>query len=143
MRQILLNLVTNAVKFTEAGSVDIGVELVAASAERVMVRFTVRDTGIGIPLEAQAQLFDAFYQVDGSYRRKARGTGLGLAICRRLVHLMGGEIGVESVPGMGSRFWFTADLARGERQVCAERDDATASRTAVRPRAFSWSMTST
>ena len=117
LRQILLNLVTNAVKFTEAGSVDIGIELVAASAERVMVRFTVRDTGIGIALEAQAQLFDAFYQVDGSYRRKARGTGLGLAICRRLVHLMGGEIGVESVPGMGSRFWFTADLARGERQA--------------------------
>ena len=114
LRQILLNLVTNAVKFTETGGVDIGVELAAATAERITVRFTVRDSGIGIPLEAQAQLFDAFYQVDGSYRRKARGTGLGLAICRRLVHLMGGEIGVESLPGMGSRFWFTVDLARGE-----------------------------
>jgi CheY-like chemotaxis protein/HPt (histidine-containing phosphotransfer) domain-containing protein len=109
--------VTNAVKFTETGSVDIGVELVTAGAERLVIRFTVHDTGIGIPLEAQAQLFDAFYQVDGSYRRKARGTGLGLAICRRLVHLMGGEIGVESLPGMGSRFWFTADLARSARQI--------------------------
>jgi signal transduction histidine kinase/integral membrane sensor domain MASE1/DNA-binding response OmpR family regulator len=117
LRQVLLNLVTNAVKFTEVGSIDIGVERTGASADRIMIRFTIRDTGIGIPLEAQSQLFDAFYQVDGSYRRKARGTGLGLAICRRLVHLMGGEIGVESLPGMGSRFWFTAELGRSERQV--------------------------
>ena len=100
LRQVLLNLVTNAVKFTEVGSIDIGVERTGASADRIMIRFTIRDTGIGIPLEAQSQLFDAFYQVDGSYRRKARGTGLGLAICRRLAHLMGGEIGVESLPGM-------------------------------------------
>jgi signal transduction histidine kinase/DNA-binding response OmpR family regulator/integral membrane sensor domain MASE1 len=117
LRQVLLNLVANAVKFTETGSIDIGVERASASADCVVIRFTVRDTGVGIPLEAQAHLFDAFYQVDGSYRRKAGGTGLGLAICRRLAHLMGGEIGVESLPGMGSRFWFTAELGRSERQV--------------------------
>jgi signal transduction histidine kinase/FixJ family two-component response regulator len=119
LQQILLNLVANAVKFTESGGIEISAELVASTTERATVRFTVRDTGIGIPLEAQAQLFDAFYQVDGTYRRKARGTGLGLAICRKLVHLMGGEIGVESLPGMGSRFWFTADLARGELSAAA------------------------
>ena len=117
LRQVLLNLVSNAIKFTETGGVDIGVELVEASAERAILRFAVRDTGIGIPLEAQAQLFDPFYQVDGTYRRKAGGTGLGLAICRKLVGLMGGEIGVQSMPGMGSRFEFTVDLIRGVAQA--------------------------
>jgi len=133
LRQILLNLVSNAIKFTESGSIDIGVELVDAGAERAVVRFAVRDSGIGIPLEAQAYLFDAFYQVDGNYRRKAGGTGLGLAICRKLVHLMGGEISVQSMPGMGSRFEFTADLARGagatampEATVHATEDNAPA-----------------
>ena len=117
LRQVLLNLVSNAVKFTESGSVDIGVETVTEAPDRVRLRFIVSDTGVGIPLEAQPRLFDAFYQVEGTYRRKVGGTGLGLAICGKLVELMGGEIGVQSMPGLGSRFSFTAEFARGERQA--------------------------
>ncbi len=113
LRQILLNLVSNAVKFTETGGIDIAVELVEETPQRTTLRFTVRDTGVGIPLDAQSRLFDAFYQVEGTYRRKVGGTGLGLAICKQLVGLMGGEIGVDSMPGIGSRFWFTADFERG------------------------------
>jgi signal transduction histidine kinase/DNA-binding response OmpR family regulator len=125
LRQILLNLTSNAIKFTEDGCIDIGVELVGATLAQVTLRFTVRDSGIGIPPEAQARLFEAFYQVEGTYRRKVGGTGLGLAICQRLVKLMGGEIGVDSAPGRGSRFWFTVMLARGA------ADAATASRTSA------------
>jgi CheY-like chemotaxis protein len=117
LRQILLNLVSNAVKFTERGGIDVEVERVAETPERTMLRFTVRDTGIGIPLDAQPRLFDAFYQVEGTYKRKAGGTGLGLAICSRLVGLMGGKIGVDSMPGIGSRFWFTADFVRSRLQA--------------------------
>ncbi len=128
LRQVLLNLVTNAVKFTEAGGIDIATELVTVDADRVMVRFAVHDTGIGIPLDAQGQLFEAFYQVDGGYRRKAGGTGLGLAICQRLVRLMHGEITVQSMPGMGSRFEFTAEFARG-----VDPNPVTVSRTRPAP----------
>jgi PAS domain S-box-containing protein len=112
LRQVLLNLVSNAVKFTETGGIDIGVELAEETPHRTTLRFTVRDTGVGIPLDAQSRLFDAFYQVEGTYRRKVGGTGLGLAICRQLVGLMGGEIGVDSMPGIGSRFSFTAGFER-------------------------------
>ena len=117
LRQVLLNLVSNAVKFTESGSIDIGVETVTETPDRVRLRFAVSDTGVGIPLDAQPRLFDAFYQVEGTYRRKVGGTGLGLAICGKLVELMGGEIGVQSMPGLGSRFGFTAEFARGEPQT--------------------------
>jgi PAS domain S-box-containing protein len=112
LRQVLLNLVSNAVKFTESGGIDIAVASVTETPDRVCLRFTVSDTGIGIPLEAQPRLFDAFYQVEGTYRRKVGGTGLGLAICSRLVGLMGGEIGMQSTPGTGSRFSFTAQFGR-------------------------------
>ncbi len=99
LRQVLLNLVGNAIKFTEKG----GVEL-AGDAAGGLLLFTVADTGIGIPRDAQAQLFEEFAQLDGTIARRFGGTGLGLAICRRLVGLMGGAITVDSEPGRGSRF---------------------------------------
>ncbi|MBI4878634.1 MAG: CHASE domain-containing protein [Planctomycetes bacterium] len=112
LRQILLNLAGNAVKFTSRGRVAIRVRLDGEDAERVLLRFEVEDTGIGIPAEHLGRLFTPFSQVDGSMTRKFGGTGLGLAICRELAELMGGRIGVESEAGKGSTFWFTAALTR-------------------------------
>ena len=107
VRQILINLVGNAVKFTESGEVSLIVKPTRLDAARAELRFDIRDTGVGIPADKVASLFSPFTQVDGSATRRFGGTGLGLSISRRLVELMGGRIGVESVEGRGSTFWLT------------------------------------
>ncbi len=112
LRQVLTNLLGNAFKFTQAGEVVLCVTCAREEDSEIVLHFEIRDTGIGIAPEAQSRLFSSFSQADSSTTRKYGGTGLGLAICKRLAGLMGGEVGVDSVLGRGTRFWFTARLAK-------------------------------
>lgn len=114
LHQVLMNLAGNAFKFTEHGRVSIRVRCESADSRRVTLACEVDDTGIGIPRDAQMELFQAFSQVESATGRRYGGTGLGLAICRELVEKMGGEIGVDSEPGNGSRFYFTVQLETSE-----------------------------
>jgi hemerythrin-like metal-binding protein len=111
--QILINYIGNAVKFTQQGSITLRSRLLDDQGERVKVRFEVTDTGVGISAENQARIFGAFEQAEASTSRKFGGSGLGLAISKQLAQLMDGEVGVDSTPGQGSTFWFTASLKRG------------------------------
>lgn len=106
LRQMLMNLIGNAVKFTERGEVYTGLELLEIRDDKAVLRFEVRDTGIGIPLAMQKSVFESFVQVDASINRRYGGTGLGLTIVREFAEMMGGRIGLESVPGQGTTFWF-------------------------------------
>jgi PAS domain S-box-containing protein len=154
LRQILINLVGNAIKFTQSGEVVLRARLASEEDESRTVRFEVTDTGIGIDTEARERLFQPFTQAEGSTTRRFGGTGLGLAISRQLTELMGGRIGVESEPGKGSTFWFTLRLEkqvgdglvqpppreslRGLRLLVV--DDNTTNRRIVMEQARSWGM---
>ncbi len=154
LRQVLINLIGNALKFTHQGEVSVYVSLQEEQADQLLVRFDVSDTGTGIPDEAQARLFHAFSQADSSTTRKYGGTGLGLAICRRLVEAMGGQIGLMSAPGSGSCFWFTARLKKSaatcvgqsapQAELVGKRllivDDNATNRTILQHYAVVWGM---
>ncbi|SDH74458.1 ATP-binding protein [Propionivibrio dicarboxylicus] len=122
--QILLNLLGNAIKFTQHGSVTLKASPVSEDSVSVRIRFEVADTGIGIDLGAQARLFQSFEQADNSTSRQYGGTGLGLAICKRLVQLSGGEIGVVSEPESGSTFWFELPLKRDFSRIQEQTEDS-------------------
>jgi signal transduction histidine kinase/CheY-like chemotaxis protein/ligand-binding sensor domain-containing protein len=117
LRQILLNLIGNAMKFTERGEIFVGIDLLTNKNEQLELAFQIRDTGIGIPQDKLSRLFQAFSQVDSSTTRKYGGTGLGLVIAQRLVELMGGSIGVESQPGVGTSFSFTIKALASQESV--------------------------
>ena len=152
VRQVLTNLLGNAVKFTDHGEVVVTAVKKQETEHDLVVRFSVADTGIGIAPEAQARLFQAFVQADGSTTRRYGGTGLGLAICKQLVQQMGGEIGVESVLGHGSTFWFTAHFRKQPgaavpgpvRELAGARiltvDDHAATRTVLQHLFTEWGM---
>ncbi len=133
LRQVLLNLVGNALKFTDRGEVSVEVALEETRTDACRLRFSVRDTGIGIPENKHKLIFDAFAQGDGSTHRKYGGTGLGLAISAKLVALMGGRIWLESAPGAGSTFHFTAEFRLGEAENAAAPHGASENAADRRP----------
>ncbi|MBD2006782.1 MULTISPECIES: GAF domain-containing protein [Cyanophyceae] len=153
LRQILTNLIGNSIKFTSIGEIVVRAELQSEAPTSATIRFSVTDTGIGIATEDQNELFQPFSQVDSSATRKYGGTGLGLAICKQLVTLMGGEIGVESQPGGGSKFWFTIPFTTQSKPIATASssislmgrrllvvDDNATNRKVVRSQAANWGM---
>jgi two-component system sensor histidine kinase/response regulator len=154
LRQILVNLVSNAIKFTTGGEVVVRIAKETQTDDKVTLRFAVQDTGVGIPPEAQKRLFQAFSQADNSTTRKYGGTGLGLAISKQLVTMMNGNIGLESEVGKGSTFWFVAEFGRlaedPRRQEALNRDlldlrvlvvdDNATARQILRHQIFTWKM---
>ncbi len=122
LRQIFMNLVGNALKFTNKGEISVSGTKIEESFKRVRIRFEVKDTGIGIPKEKQDQIFESFSQADGSTTRKYGGTGLGTTISKQLVELMNGEIGLKSEENEGSTFWFTIDVKKQEARNLSERE---------------------
>ncbi|MFZ3209421.1 MAG: response regulator [Geobacteraceae bacterium] len=153
LRQVITNLASNAVKFTDHGEIVVAASVVERTEETMLLKFSITDTGIGISPEAQERIFNGFSQADGSMSRKYGGTGLGLTIARQLSALMGGEIGVVSRPGEGSCFWFTARFAYQEPKVqhtCHETlrgvrilivDDNATNRQILLHQVESWGMT--
>jgi hypothetical protein len=123
LRQALLHYTSNAVKFTEHGSISLDAHLLRESDGELLLRFDVQDSGTGIANDKLGLLFQAFEQADSSTTRHYGGTGLGLSITRRLVQLMGGEVGVQSRPGHGSTFWFTVRMQRGHGKIPIRRGD--------------------
>jgi signal transduction histidine kinase/CheY-like chemotaxis protein len=153
LRQILINLVGNAIKFTHTGEIVVRAAVISETTNDVMVRFSVRDTGIGLSDDIRESIFNDFVQGDASTTRKYGGTGLGLAICRKLAEVMGGTIGVESEPGKGAEFWFTAQFVKQTRPVSAPSlpgdvrgarilivDDNTTSRETLATQLRAWGM---
>ncbi len=134
LQQALLNYATNAVKFTETGTVTLRARKQEETDGDIIVRFEVQDTGIGITSEALSRLFSAFEQADNSMTRKYGGTGLGLAITRRIAELMGGEVGADSTPGVGSTFWFTVKLKKSTEVVAPPATDNVDAETRIQQR---------
>ncbi|UCV27501.1 PAS domain-containing hybrid sensor histidine kinase/response regulator [Ferribacterium limneticum] len=112
LKQILRNFIHNAIKFTERGEIDLSAQVIEQTPDSIVLRFEIRDTGIGISAETQQRLFSPFEQADNSMTRKYGGTGLGLSISKRLIRMMGGDLGVDSIVGQGSTFWFTVQLGK-------------------------------
>ncbi|MFK8028227.1 MAG: EAL domain-containing protein [Gammaproteobacteria bacterium] len=123
IRQLLLNLCGNAIKFTSSGEVGIYVNLIRSCGSEIRLRFEVKDTGVGIPESAKEKIFEAFSQADGSTTRKFGGTGLGLTICKQLVNVLDGDMGVNSVPGEGSVFWFELPMHLSNTNSVVTRDE--------------------